>query len=160
MKRNWAVATRFDTLAVRYPVVVQVGAINAWLHSTPYDADLIGCPPGERAVRWGVRGYGVVSENGDNIEGASEDALFEMISALDDTDNTFIVIEPHTDDSAWFASVAVLEEGGYEIARRDFAHHEHKVHTETDISRIALDLIVWLAARNAPGQPARRGTDF
>jgi hypothetical protein len=78
----------------------------------------------------GVRGYGVVSENGDHIEGASEDALFEMISALDGTDNTFIVIEPDTDDPAWFASVAVLEEGGYEIVRSDSARHEHKVHTE------------------------------
>ncbi|MEV0521936.1 hypothetical protein AB0I66_00795 [Streptomyces sp. NPDC050439] len=108
----------------------------------------------------GARGYGVVSESGDHIEGASEDALFEMISALDGTDNTFIVIEPDTDGPAWFASVAVLEEGGYEIVRSDSARREHKVHTETDISRIALDLIVWLAARNIPGQPAKRGTDL
>ncbi|MFF8646458.1 hypothetical protein [Streptomyces sp. NPDC015345] len=108
----------------------------------------------------GARGYGVVSENGDRIEGASEDALFEMISALDDTDNTFIVVEPDTDDPTWFASVAILDEGGYEIVRRDSAHHEHRVHKETDISRIALDLIVWLAARNIPGRPARRITDF
>ncbi|MET9498139.1 hypothetical protein [Streptomyces sp. NPDC006552] len=108
----------------------------------------------------GARGYGVVSENGDHIEGASEDALFEMVSALNDTDNTFIVIEPDTDDPTWFASVAVLEEGGYEIVCRDSARHEHKVHTESDISRIALDLIVWLAARNIAGQRARRGTDF
>ncbi|MFH8610600.1 hypothetical protein ACH4D5_24295 [Streptomyces sp. NPDC018029] len=36
----------------------------------------------------------MVSENGDHIVGASEDALFEMIGELDDTDNTFIVIEP------------------------------------------------------------------
>jgi hypothetical protein len=108
----------------------------------------------------GARGYGVVSENGDHIEGASEDALFEMISALDDIDNTFIVIEPDTDDPTWFASVAVRDEGGYEIVRRDSARHEHEVHTETDISRIALDLIVWLAARDLPGRPARRVTDF
>ncbi|MFI6090744.1 hypothetical protein [Streptomyces sp. NPDC051218] len=108
----------------------------------------------------GARGYGVVSENGDHIEGASEDALFEMISALDGTDNTFIVIEPDTDDPAWFASVAVLEEGGYEIVRSDSARYEHQVHTETDISRIALDLIIWLTTRNIPGQPAKRGTDF
>ncbi|WP_399919967.1 hypothetical protein [Streptomyces kanamyceticus] len=101
----------------------------------------------------------MVSENGDHIEGASEDALFEMISALDDTDNTFIVIEPDADDPTWFVSVAALEEGGYEIVRRDSARHEHKVHTETDVSRIALDLIVWLAGRNVPGRPARRGTD-
>ena len=56
--------------------------------------------------------------------------------------------------------MAVLKKGGYEIVRSDSARHEHKVHTETDISRIALDLIVWLAARNVPSQPARRGTNF
>ncbi|MGW0533409.1 IS5 family transposase [Streptomyces sp. NPDC003032] len=31
LKRNRAVATRFDRLAVRYPTVVQVAAINQWL---------------------------------------------------------------------------------------------------------------------------------
>ncbi|MEV1023037.1 hypothetical protein [Streptomyces sp. NPDC050264] len=103
----------------------------------------------------GSRGYGVVSENGDHIDGASEDALFEMISELNDTDNTFIVVEPDTEDPTWFASVAVLEGQGFEIACRDPAYREHKVHTDTNIGRIALDLIVWLAARNLPGQPAR-----
>ncbi|MGW7073005.1 hypothetical protein ACWGII_32805 [Streptomyces sp. NPDC054855] len=56
----------------------------------------------------------MVSENGDHIAGASEDALFAMISALDDTDNTFIIIEPDTVDPTWFAAVTVLEEGGYD----------------------------------------------
>ncbi|WP_037898429.1 hypothetical protein [Streptomyces sp. NRRL S-920] len=105
-----------------------------------------------------ARRYDLVSEIGDRIEGASEDALFEMISALDDTDNTFIVIEPDRGDPTWFASVAVVEEDGFEIVRRDSACREHTVHTETDIARIAVDLIVWLASR--PGRPARRANDF
>ncbi|MEU6673857.1 hypothetical protein [Streptomyces sp. NPDC046925] len=108
----------------------------------------------------GSRGYGVVSENGDRIDGASEDALFEMISALDDTHNTFIVIEPDTDDPAWFASVAVLEGQGFEVVRRDPAYREHKVHTDSDISRIAFDLIVWLAARNLASQPGSPTPDI
>ncbi|MBO1337251.1 hypothetical protein [Streptomyces sp. VRA16 Mangrove soil] len=107
----------------------------------------------------GARGYGVVSENGDHIEGASEDALFEMISALNDADNTFIVIEPDTDAPTWFASVAVLDEDGFEIVRRDSSRREHTVHTETDIGRISADLIVWLASRNFPGRPDRRDTN-
>ncbi|MEW2391042.1 hypothetical protein AB0933_22065 [Streptomyces venezuelae] len=108
----------------------------------------------------GSRGYGVVSENGDHIEGASEDTLFEMISELNDTDNTFIVVEPDMDDPTWFASVAVLEGQGYEIVRRDAAYREHKVDVDTDVGRIAFDLIVWLAARNFPGQPTRPVTDM
>ncbi|GAB2957944.1 hypothetical protein GCM10023080_016990 [Streptomyces pseudoechinosporeus] len=32
-------------------------------------------------------------------------------------DNTFVVIQPDQDDPAWFASVAVLDQGGYEIVR-------------------------------------------
>ncbi|MFB7176054.1 hypothetical protein ACFCYM_35485 [Streptomyces sp. NPDC056254] len=32
----------------------------------------------------------------------------------------------------WFASVAVLDEGGYEIVRRDTTRNEHDVSTATD----------------------------
>ncbi|MFF5106474.1 hypothetical protein [Streptomyces sp. NPDC000134] len=42
-----------------------------------------------------------------------------MISDLNDSDNTFVVVQPDEDDLLWFASVAVLDEGGYEIVRRD-----------------------------------------
>lgn len=104
--------------------------------------------------------FGADSENGEHIDGPSEDALFELIGALNDSDNTFVVIEPDEDDPSWFASVAVVEEGGYEIVRRDAAHREHKVHTDTDIGRIALDLTIWLAARNFPRRPTRPFTDF
>lgn len=108
----------------------------------------------------GSRGFGVVSENGDHTDGASEDTLFEMISDLNDTDNTFVVVEPDTDDPTWYASVAVLEGQGFEIVLRDAAFREHKVHTDTNIDRIASDLIVWLAARNVSGRPARPTSDM
>lgn len=55
-------------------------------------------------------------------------------------------IQPDEDDPAWFASVAVLDEGGYEIVRRDASRREHDVVTETSIGTIARDLILWLAA--------------
>lgn len=92
--------------------------------------------------------YCADSENGDHIDDPSEDALFDLISELNDTDNTFVVIQPDQDDPAWFASVAVLDEGGYEIVRRDTTRREHKVDTTTRIGQIAGDLIIWLAARH------------
>ncbi|MFE0700572.1 hypothetical protein [Streptomyces sp. NPDC058872] len=91
--------------------------------------------------------YCADSENGDHIDDPSEDALFMLIGDLDGTDNTFVVIQPDEDDPAWFASVAVLDEGGYEVIRRDTTRREHDVIVETDRDRIAGDLTTWLAAR-------------
>lgn len=104
--------------------------------------------------------YCADSENGDRIDDPSQDALFDLISELDDSDNTFIVVQPDEDDPAWFASVAVLDEGGYEIVLRDSTRREHHVTTDTDISRIAYDLIIWLAARNFPGRPTQHTSTF
>ncbi|MET9478846.1 hypothetical protein [Streptomyces sp. NPDC006638] len=92
--------------------------------------------------------YCADSENGDHIDDPSEDALFELISELNGTNNTFVVIQPDQDAPAWFASVAVLDKGGYEIVRRDTTHREHHVTTENSIGRIASDLIIWLATRH------------
>lgn len=108
----------------------------------------------------GARYYGADSENGDRIDDPSEDALFMMISDLNDSDNTFIVVQPDEDDPAWFASVAALDEGGYEIVRRDTARNEHEVTTATSTDTIARDLTIWMAARGFPGRPARQTTDF
>ncbi|WP_405773681.1 hypothetical protein [Streptomyces sp. NBC_01538] len=98
------------------------------------------------------------SGNGDHLDDLSKDALFELISELNDTENTFIVIQPDQDDPAWFASVAVLDEGCYEIVFRDTTRREHRVETDTSIGRITGDLIVWLAARDFPGRPAHQTT--
>lgn len=94
-----------------------------------------------------ARYYCADSENGDHVDDPSEDALFMLIDDLNDTDNTFVVIKPAQDDPAWFASVAVLENGGYEIVRRDTRRHEHDVVVETSTDHIAGDLTTWLAAR-------------
>jgi hypothetical protein len=57
----------------------------------------------------GARYYGADSETSDRVDDPSEDALFMMISDLNDSDNTFVVIQPDEDDPVWFASVAVLD---------------------------------------------------
>ncbi|MET9611165.1 hypothetical protein ABZZ17_39870 [Streptomyces sp. NPDC006512] len=41
------------------------------------------------------------------------------------------------DDPAWFTSVAVLDEGGYEVVRRDTTRREHDGATETSIGQTA-----------------------
>ncbi|MGW1511223.1 hypothetical protein [Streptomyces sp. NPDC002394] len=90
--------------------------------------------------------YRADSENGDHVDDPSEDVLFMLIRDLNDTDDTFVVVQPD-DDPLWFASVAVLDEGGYEIVRRDSTRSEHDITIETSIDRIAGDLTTWLAAR-------------
>ncbi|MFF9779913.1 hypothetical protein ACF1HJ_40500 [Streptomyces sp. NPDC013978] len=91
--------------------------------------------------------YCADSENGNHIDDPSEDALFEPLSYLNDTDSTFVVVQPDQDDPAWFASVAVLDEGDYEIVLRDTTRPEHHVTNEIDTGRIAGDLTKWLATR-------------
>ncbi|WP_406399124.1 hypothetical protein [Streptomyces uncialis] len=91
--------------------------------------------------------YCADSENGDHIDNPSENALFILISDLNGSDNTFAVIQPDEDDPAWFASVGLLNEGGYEIVRHDTSTREHDVTVETSIDQIAGDLTTWLATR-------------
>ncbi|POX63460.1 hypothetical protein C3492_09740 [Streptomyces sp. Ru62] len=108
----------------------------------------------------GAQYYGADSENGDRIDDPSEDALFMMISDLNDSDNTFVVVQPDEDDPVWFTSVAVLDEGGYEIVRRDASRNEHEVTTASGINDIARVLTIWMAARDFPGRPTGQVTDF
>ncbi|MFG1806207.1 hypothetical protein [Streptomyces sp. NPDC049040] len=108
----------------------------------------------------GATYYRAESESGDHVDDPSEDVLFMLIDDLNDSDNTFVVIQPDEDDPAWFTSVAVLDEGGYEIVRRDTTRREHDVSTETSIDRIALDLTVWMAARDFPGRPTRQDSQI
>ncbi|PWK59697.1 hypothetical protein BCL76_1432 [Streptomyces sp. CG 926] len=106
----------------------------------------------------GAAYYRAESESGDHIEDPSEDALFMLIGDLNGSDNTFVVIQPDEDDPVWFTSVAVLEEGGFEVVRRDTTRREHDVTTETSIDQIARDLTIWMAARDFPGR--RHASNF
>ncbi|MFJ8040344.1 hypothetical protein ACIRBX_07530 [Kitasatospora sp. NPDC096147] len=100
------------------------------------------------------------SETGDHIDDPSEDAIFMLVDDLNDTDNTFIVIQPDEDDPAWFASVAVRDEGGFEVVLRDSQRREHEVVVEESIDRIAKGLTMWMAGRNRSGGPTRQFHDI
>jgi hypothetical protein len=104
--------------------------------------------------------YRADSEDGDHIDDPSEDALFMMIDDLNEPDNTFIVIQPDEDSPSWYATVALLEEGGYEIVRRDATRDEHEVTTDTSINRIARGLTIWMARSSRSGRSATRINDF
>ncbi|MGJ5691838.1 hypothetical protein ACM6RM_01360 [Streptomyces pratensis] len=108
----------------------------------------------------GAAYYRAESESGHHVEDPSEDALFTLIDDLNGSDNTFVVVQPDEDDPVWFTSVAVLDEGGYEVVRRDTIRREHDVVTETNIDRIARDLTIWMAARDFPGRPTQHASNF
>lgn len=108
----------------------------------------------------GAAYYRADSENGDHINDPSEDSLFMLIDDLNGSDNTFVVIQPDEDDPVWFASVAVLEEGGYEVIRRDTTRREHDVAMQTSIDQIARDLTIWMTTRDFPGQPTQHTSNF
>ncbi|MFE6886719.1 hypothetical protein [Streptomyces sp. NPDC057694] len=108
----------------------------------------------------GAAYYRAVSESGDHIEDPSEDALFMLIDDLNDTDNTFLVVQPDEGDPVWFTSVAIVDEGGYEVVRRDRVRGEHGVVIENSIDRIARDLTVWMAARKFPGRATQPTSNF
>lgn len=61
---------------------------------------------------------------------------------------------------SWFTSVAVLDEGGYEVVRRDTTRREHDVVAETSIDRIARELTIWMAARDSPGRPTQHTSNL
>ncbi|MFI6734688.1 hypothetical protein ACIBI9_17305 [Nonomuraea sp. NPDC050451] len=85
------------------------------------------------------------SEGGELIVEPSEDALYEMIIELALPDNTFVIVEPDEGDPIWFASVACLENGTYEVEYRDPLRRYHRLETATDPSRIASDVTMWTA---------------
>jgi hypothetical protein len=93
--------------------------------------------------------YYAETENGDHMADPSEDGLFMLLAELDHAGNTFITVKPAR-DSAWYASVTLLEDGSYTVERRDPVRQQHEFGTETDIGKIALDLTVWLADRDYP----------
>ncbi|MCO5970974.1 hypothetical protein [Actinoallomurus soli] len=100
--------------------------------------------------------YVADTEDGDHIDDPSEDALFMLLKDLDATENTFVTITPADPEAAWYASVSRLEEGGYEVEYRDPRHREHELTVQTNRSKIAKDLTLWLARRHHPGRPATR----
>jgi hypothetical protein len=101
--------------------------------------------------------YDADTENGDHIADPSEDALFMLIQELEQGENAFVTITP-ADGSDWYASVSLLDGGGYEVERRDCHHNLHEQATASDAAAIAHDLTIWLAARDYPDRPAHSRT--
>jgi hypothetical protein len=94
--------------------------------------------------------YTADTENGDHIDDPSEDALFMLLSELNQAQNTFITITPADEDPTWYASVTLLPGGTYEVERADPARGEQHRDTAAGPGNVARDLTIWLAARHYP----------
>ncbi len=87
--------------------------------------------------------YRADTENGDHIDDPSEDALYMLLEDLEQPGNTFLTVRPAT-QAQWSISVTLRPDGRYEVERRDDAPERS---VESDISIIAQDLTIWMAAR-------------
>lgn len=103
--------------------------------------------------------YVADTENGDHIDDPSEDALFMLLEELDTIDNTVVTISPADRDAPWYATVCLLDDGTYEVETRDPRYREHELVSRTDRDEIALNLTVWLAARQYPDRPSTHSND-
>ncbi|MFD3665922.1 hypothetical protein ACFWVF_35855 [Streptomyces sp. NPDC058659] len=65
-----------------------------------------------------------------------------------------------TSRGGWFASVAVLDEEGYEIVCRDAARNGHEVTTAAGVHGCARGLTIWRAARDLPRRPTGQVSEF
>ncbi|MGN9846664.1 hypothetical protein ACTMTI_52050 [Nonomuraea sp. H19] len=85
------------------------------------------------------------TENGRFVDDPDQDALLLLIAGLNHDDNTFVTINPADESAAWYASVSLLPDGGYEVelADPDRQEHQHAIHTDHD--KIAQHVSDWLA---------------
>jgi hypothetical protein len=90
--------------------------------------------------------YRVRSENGQAQDDASEDIIYELLTELSEPDNTYLTVERPNGESPWRAVASLLPGGGFEVEYHDSLRGEHRVVTETNPDRVALDLIVWVSA--------------
>ncbi|MCK9899925.1 hypothetical protein CC117_21900 [Parafrankia colletiae] len=99
--------------------------------------------------------YRADSENGDHAHDPSARVLTRLIATLDQTGNTFVVIQPDTADPAWFTSAVLLDSLTYEVERCDHRTGEHTTTTMTNPATIAHDLTAWMTSRQPDAQPSR-----
>lgn len=99
--------------------------------------------------------YCADTENGDHVDDPSARVLTRLIATLDEADNTFVVIQPDTDDPAWYSSVVLLDPRTYEVERQDHRTSEHTKTTMTNPATIAHDLTTWMTSRQPDDQPPR-----
>lgn len=90
------------------------------------------------------------AENGQFRDDPDHDGLFAMISSLNQSDNTFVTVNPADDSLAWYGSVSFLSSGSYEVELADPDHHEHQVTIHADLSTATKTISRWLATHQHP----------
>ncbi|MGK5557307.1 hypothetical protein ACSNOI_37435 [Actinomadura kijaniata] len=85
------------------------------------------------------------SEAGKRVEEPSEDVLFMMLQELEHPADTFLIVQPDQADPSWHAVASLLEDGRFEVERRDAPRRRHHLTVETDPSQVARMMVLWPA---------------
>jgi hypothetical protein len=107
---------------------------------------------GELSVDSDEPAYQARAAGGQVLDEPSEDTIFELLTDLSEPDNTRLTIAPPGAGAPWRAVVSLLPGGGFEVEYHDTTGGEHRVVTETNPDRIALDLIVWVSSMVRDGR--------
>lgn len=91
-------------------------------------------------------GFKAEFENGEVVDGLSEDRLFMMMGRMVNPGNSTIVIEP-TGKEKWYVVIGLLDSGEYEVEFRDPRLNEHRVLSQSSKGEIALEVTIWLSER-------------
>jgi hypothetical protein len=95
--------------------------------------------------------YYADAEGGTYIQDPTHTDLVQLIQALDQASNTFVVLYPGNDTRDWFISVATRRGalGGYEIERHDRdTDQTHPTKNAAAVpADIATDVLAWISQR-------------
>jgi hypothetical protein len=89
------------------------------------------------------------AEGGAYLEDPTRGDLIDLVTALNTSNNTFIVVHPDIDDADWFFSISkkVGTFGGYELHRYDPDTAEDTKTTAAAPNVIADDILDWVNHR-------------
>lgn len=97
----------------------------------------------------GVVSFYADTENGTYLPDPGPGDLLSLVTALNTSDNTFVVLYPTEPTNEWYISVATSRGpfGGYEIERHDPATSEKTSITAAVPGQIVTDVLTWVADR-------------
>jgi hypothetical protein len=99
--------------------------------------------------------YQAESESGLRLDDPTEIEIRGLVRGLDRDVNTFVTVE--SDDASWYGSIAVADDGGYEVVLSDPSGAELDVATEPALRPAVRRVVGWAARRDVRGRRGARG---
>jgi hypothetical protein len=99
--------------------------------------------------------YHAESESGLRVDDPTEIEIRGLVRGLDRDANTFVTVE--SDDAPWYGSIAVADDGGYEVVLSDPSGAELDVATEPALRPAVRRVVEWAARRDFRGRRGARG---